>query len=630
MPVPCQVVPTFVTCTAVLLLASLVVYRRRRLCSQPSLWPDESSFEAAARAAAPPLQDVYLATCAHSTYNLWQGKFQLVTNDLMLGLGSAATSSLSVLEAAGVADMYELRTEVVNLKKTCLRVFHDAERVMLDLTRIDAFFWRDTTQPAGLMQSRQRAKGLVLAIHDARDFTKMLCSVPRHPESDGCHKRLLDMPRSFKTSSAIGRAENFLVLAGDAAPALADDHVPLPTSFLSSGLDLVMVEHERAHPNWPAFVHRYVRLSLIARGACKALAICEGLSLWQLALQRAHDRTLRTLDGLSRRAAAITDLLGRDRSGDLMDGLTKSEVDLLIGRAKLCERHRHELEGIAEANRHLLKAVEQLTCIFDWRRQGHSATRASAAGCGESKRLSKPRERRLYVANDDMGSSMFYPAAFKPIGDLVGELACEARKLDANVLEVTRLRSVDGGLGRVSGGAEWFEQGAHHSMSYVTSERCGVEGKLRCWRCEHSFSKLWMAQGVCWQCEGVVRAKGSCPHDERVTGPETVVAMGGSGGEDARPRGGGRSMAVRGGRPATHQGSTFCSHQNKCVVCDGGFAPCSKCNLARGDGEDVSTLCAGWPSDLILFFDFDRSLCSTKSGGESALCASALLALTSP
>jgi hypothetical protein len=58
-------------------------------------------------------------------------------------------------------------------------------------------------------------------------------------------------------------------------------------------------------------------------------------------------------------------------------------------------------------------------------------------------------------------------------------------------------------------------------------------------------------------------------------------------------------------------------------VCDGGFAPCRQCRLAQGDGEVVATLCAELQEELrpqggvhpTLFVDFDRTLCTTKSGG---------------
>ena len=58
----------------------------------------------------------------------------------------------------------------------------------------------------------------------------------------------------------------------------------------------------------------------------------------------------------------------------------------------------------------------------------------------------------------------------------------------------------------------------------------------------------------------------------------------------------------------------FCAHQRRCAVCDGGaFALCEPCNLARGDGEAVASLVEERQVD-VLFCDFDRTLCTTKSG----------------
>ena len=36
----------------------------------------------------------------------------------------------------------------------------------------------------------------------------------------------------------------------------------------------------------------------------------------------------------------------------------------------------------------------------------------------------------------------------------------------------------------------------------------------------------------------------------------------------------------------------FCRHQQRCAVCDGGFAPCRRCRLAQGDGEAVTATLA--------------------------------------
>ncbi|CAD7941713.1 unnamed protein product [Amoebophrya sp. A25] len=59
----------------------------------------------------------------------------------------------------------------------------------------------------------------------------------------------------------------------------------------------------------------------------------------------------------------------------------------------------------------------------------------------------------------------------------------------------------------------------------------------------------------------------------------------------------------------------FCPHQKRCAKCDIDFEHCALCNLARGDGEDVSQLAASLrPTHL--FLDFDRTISSTKCGSD--------------
>ena len=54
----------------------------------------------------------------------------------------------------------------------------------------------------------------MLAIHDARDFTKFLCALPRHPDDcehiggEGVHRRLREM--TFKGAEVVAQAEAFL------------------------------------------------------------------------------------------------------------------------------------------------------------------------------------------------------------------------------------------------------------------------------------------------------------------------------------------------------------------------------------------------------------------------------------
>ena len=172
--------------------------RRRKYNLKASAISDPTTFSAAAFAShaqntAQPNQCVLIAASTHGIRNLWQGSFSLIAADLRATLGHHhAANSLSLLEPC-LADAFALRKELVNLKKACLRTFHDVDKVIEQLQRQDQYFFRDTSSghvcgcvalapladaPLDLDAHRaeyesvchcfQRAKGLILAMHDAR------------------------------------------------------------------------------------------------------------------------------------------------------------------------------------------------------------------------------------------------------------------------------------------------------------------------------------------------------------------------------------------------------------------------------------------------------------------------------
>ena len=56
----------------------------------------------------------------------------------------------------------------------------------------------------------------------------------------------------------------------------------------------------------------------------------------------------------------------------------------------------------------------------------------------------------------------------------------------------------------------------------------------------------------------------------------------------------------------------FCPHSLKCFICD--EWSCAQCRLVRADGEEVSCLTSQLEPHA-LFFDFDRTFATTRSGG---------------
>ena len=639
--------------------------------------------EHAASTVSEPEQCVLRAATAFSVRNFWQGAFSLTEDDLVGTLGAShAAKSVAVLKAAGVTDAYMLRKELVNLKKACLRTYHDVDKVAETMQRQDQYFFRDTSsghvrgcvalplradapidldahhqEYTSICQHFQRAKGLVLAVNDARDFTKFLCALPRHPDDcervggEGVHRRLLEMPASFKGAEAIAQAEDFVAertgglargvpsarvrARAEAGGANAGDGCGvLPPSVLRGGLADVMSAHVKALPSWPSHVHDFVRLSLVARGGAKAVSIRAACGVYYDALRRSHERGARVLAALdqddqlaSARASelgvatwtgatehvarvrrvngddaepappSVTGSVGvaaghtgdvRRAAGDAVDPDDAERV-WLVRRRLLISKHVHKLSALQNANSHLLEILRQL---LERHAGGGRAPVSVTVGSGGGSTKASGADsttatdgQRLFVAGDGLERSMFYPPAFAALRNMVAELAAAARHF--------------AGLQRTAIALEGWPP-----PPSAMRTRVQVDGAIKCVQCDGGFSRQWIkveaGLSVCWQCEAVVRADGRCPFDLRQS-------------DAAAQKRGGRGS----GKAAAHFGATFCPHQGLCVVCDGGFAPCPECRLAQGDGETAASVCAEWrgTESTMLFFDFDRSLCSTKSGG---------------
>ena len=172
---------------------ALVIWHRRRAARRAA------DFEARIRAlgANPSVYDV----APHNILNFSQGSFALVEADLSVAFdASAAAEAAAALRAAGIERAIALRRELVNVKKACLASFHDAAAVEATLRRCELFFFQDrervpgTIEPpdsshryttyARVSEALQTAVGLRFSVHDARDITKALCCLPRHPEME--------------------------------------------------------------------------------------------------------------------------------------------------------------------------------------------------------------------------------------------------------------------------------------------------------------------------------------------------------------------------------------------------------------------------------------------------------------
>lgn len=581
---------------------------------RPDWWGSEYAFHARLRAGnASALTPCVLDASPTCIHNFARGDFGCVEAELTSGLGAEAMAqSVGALSTAGVQAAFELRRELVAFKKACLFVFHDAQKLEAELQRMELFFFRDREADRFLRQQgeteyvlacrwRQRAKGLLLAVHDARTLGKLLCCLPRHPdlESADMDQRLATM--TFGATAALGKADAFLTATrqtgslGEGVDAEATSSTkkvsgeavaPLTAGFMNAGLDLVMAAHRRSLASWPAHVNEFVRLSLIAHGAAKAISIRDGFLSYRRALAAVHRRTRRLVAALEVvRDDTVTRLAGQppeEPPSDTLRALLQREVHVT--------KHLNLLIGLRDANELLLQTLKRLNS---------EAAKPSASTQGEVLRTHDASAAhslaaqlgRCFVAADGSRGvrSLFVPDEFAALCSLLAALDGKARAMDE------RMRAailIEGWPPPLAAGRT----------------RVKTAGAIKCRSCGGAFSKQWALREICCFCEGKMRASGVCPFDSSAP---MLVDVSTAGTEQAR-------------RPAVHaRHHSFCAHQSKCVVCDGGFLPCPLCRLARGNGERCAEICADvelFPSGTpcTIFLDFDRTLCSTK-GGRSPL-----------
>ncbi|KAH8098486.1 RNA binding-protein [Aureococcus anophagefferens] len=125
----------------------------------------------------------------------------------------------------------------------------------------------------------------------------------------------------------------------------------------------------------------------------------------------------------------------------------------------------------------------------------------------------------------------------------------------------------------------------------IRAARLHLDGDAACWKCEgRTFQRAWARDGVCWGCEREERREGRCPRGEK-----------------------GCPVRRHGRRGAA---SGFCAHARRCVGCDA--HSCAQCALLRATATTSRAYreLRGGAAPPCLFLDFDRTLCSTRSGAD--------------
>ena len=209
-------------------VARRVLVRRPRASMAPAMpdaaWvlaSDAEAWETHARAcfAASVDGECPLDVTRKNILNFAQGSFSLVEADLRATLpADLAVAVTEALVREGLAEAFDLRKNLVSLKKVLLHCWHAADPLEHELRRM-ATFWRDDMNfENGFVQvdryrevcvAHMRCKGASHAAYDGRVLTKQICCVPRHPDAPR-PARLKEMPKSLTTRSWLRQARDAL------------------------------------------------------------------------------------------------------------------------------------------------------------------------------------------------------------------------------------------------------------------------------------------------------------------------------------------------------------------------------------------------------------------------------------
>lgn len=563
----------------------------------------------------------------------------------LVGSVRAEAAIVALRTQGGLVAAFEVRRELVNFKKACLCLFQDAQRLEMALQRQAMYFFRDNPSRsayhlderwqsyAEVANALENARAVRTALHDVRDMVKAVCTLPRHPDAtQHVPARLRQLPASLLGTRAVERANAFVNLVVAGVPVFAkrtpNSHkralpegaaVPPPANsvwrndLLHEGLNVALaVLRNGRRGGWAVtwgrvledFELEFVRLSLIARGAAKALA------MWRVAVL-----LLEVISGLHADVrAARARLAALDCPFPTRDEVARPEAEQVLQAAVLKCKHTAALAGLDEAYNALCASLHDIVELHPLPRAGAPADEVGAHRCAP----------RLFVASDAPRGrrAMFLPSdTFARLGVLLASLGKQRDAYESAMRKAIaeegwppppsamRVRvnlppqdPVPPARERVGLQPENERPGQHQTGR--VGKRAGQQrqqhGRLPCRDCSTVVAVPWaiVCPGgrprlLCWQCEEAARADGRCPLD------------------DDAARAARASLSPAQSRSPRH---AFCTHQQRCVVCDGSFHACPDCRLASGDGEVVSAICAE-ARPAAVFLDFDRTLCSTRTGG---------------
>lgn len=509
-----------------------------------------------------------------------QGSMVLVERDLQsLFDASTATRALAICEEHGLQRAFAARRELVNLKKVILHSFIDLLEEEKVLRRLCCYFFADhhfdesreasvsalataeceeevafTHSPRydAVATALADCRAARMALNDARDFCKGLCSVPRHPDVAWAAKlEALPATNGMSVSKLVVERESSQGGGTDdsadspARRCASNEEAPSVSSHAMSavlqsatgaGLSSAQVE--------------VLRCVLIARGGAKCLGMRVGARRYTEAV---HQMAMRLR--CAAEAAATTE------GGMAESGTTLSARCTPSSTASACDCNA---------------ATEATTAT--------AATAATASVVSATLRpLLRRRRRHLECAS----AAGVYAELARWLARLVGDGRAEDsvrlfdasdRDSDRGPAQARRVTSftphgfeLGAPLRRARSCVREFLPQMHQQMSQDAwppppdSLRGCVNGKQPCASCSRHFSPLWAHRGICVRCEEATRARGMCPY-----------------------------------RKGCHGRGLFCHHLQRCLACEDYSCLEPGCMIVRGDGDAVTLLTARHVSSLRL------------------------------
>ena len=521
-------------------------------------------------------------------------------------------------------------------------------------------------------------KGAAHACFDGRVVTKAICCVGRHPDAPR-PRELEDLERHHTTLAWLAQAEDLVAgkktsprrrrtndasraderaaAAAAAAAARSDDDAssdtrrtpPPPDASISARAELDEFFAIATAPGgdlegWPPHLLTHLERIFVARGGAKAMHVRAETRRYAERLESFAGRFESALETLLRTRETVEAVLRREFGVDVSvaaapknkkaaaDGEVNDVANppplkkengfaypppsaiAALQTATRFDRLANVLRGCAPATRDLARWVR---AIVDAPTTTHFA--AGDGGRGVASDFVPPGFRlpALMKAHE--------PVAARHREDMRRALAEARRRGEGEEEAAFFLRREKEEATREKDARNRSRPGGGPFFPHL------FRGRQPCRACGGRFAALWICDGCCFACEAAARERGACPR-----------------------------------RGAKCPPGAFCAHERKCLACDRGDG-CAECGVLRADAERVAEMvfaeggegssrkggkggsrggleggglegapgfeCApgfssgapGFSSGAsgfsAVFLDFDRTVCTTKSGGSPAVGA---------